>query len=59
MCEVLQYYKNQGRAEGKLEGKLELAVKMLEKNFSEETILSLGITKEQLAKAKNLCATKV
>ena len=63
MCEVLQYYKNEGRAEGRaegrVEGKLELAAKMLEKDFSEETILSLGITKEELIKAKDLCAAKV
>ena len=58
MCEILQYYKKQGIEQGKTEEKLEIAVKMLEKNFTDDTIRSLGITEEQLSEAKELLATQ-
>ncbi|MGN0170451.1 MAG: Rpn family recombination-promoting nuclease/putative transposase [Lachnospiraceae bacterium] len=61
MCEVLEYYINEGRAEGRAEGRtegrteerMEMIARMIEKGFPVETILSLGVTKEQLQEAKN------
>lgn len=41
-----------GRAEGRAEERLDAIKRMISKNYSEESILDLGFTKEEINKAK-------
>lgn len=50
--------RKEGREEGRLEERLYFAVQMLKQGFSDEQILSLGVTDEQLQEAKNLLAAE-
>ncbi|MGN0170461.1 MAG: hypothetical protein ACI39H_06810 [Lachnospiraceae bacterium] len=46
--------REEGRKEGRIEEKIQFAARMIEQGYSEEQILSLGVTEEQLQEARNL-----
>lgn len=51
MCEVIAGIKEESRAEGIEQERQSAILKMIHRNFTKETIISLGYTEEEFSKA--------